>query len=92
MSSFYHFGSTIHAVIDLFERLQFLTFLLFINTDLPPAQIDFISSIFRNTMELGEPIKEYLIHHNLRNFQFSSKHDINVSLPFKIENLDSPKI
>ena len=61
VSNFYGLRSIIHPIIELFERLQYFTFLLFINTELPPHQIDFISSIFKNTMELGAPIREYVI-------------------------------
>lgn len=72
-------GSSIAPVIDLFERLQFLTFLLFVNVDLPPAQIDFISSIFHNTMEKAAFMKEHLIEGQIHDYFFRTKFDITVS-------------
>ena len=69
-----------HSIIELFERLQYFTFLLFINTELPPHQIDFISSIFKNTMELGYFLKEALIEHYLPDYEFSSMYEMAVML------------
>lgn len=80
ISTYYGLRSIVHPIIDLFERLQYFTFLLFINTELPPHQIDFISSIFKNTMELGYVWKQALIDSFLEDYAFSSMYQIAVRI------------
>jgi hypothetical protein len=66
------------ALISMFEILQYLTFLLFLNTELPPACDDFISTLFENTIELGAILNEILIQLNIKNINFAFNYNLDV--------------
>lgn len=68
------------ALISMFEVVQYLTFLLFLNTELPPACDDFISTLFENTVELGALLNEILIKMNIKNINFAYNYDLDVNL------------
>lgn len=62
----------------MFEILQYLTFLMFLNTELPPACDDFISTLFENTIELGALLNEFIIKLNIKNINFAFNYDLDV--------------
>lgn len=66
------------ALISMFEIVQYLTFLLFLNTELPPACDDFISTLFENTVELGAILNEILIKLNIKDINFAFNYDLDV--------------
>jgi len=68
------------ALISMFEILQYLTFLLFLNTELPPACDDFISTLFENTIELGAILNEILIKLNIKNINFAFNYNLDVKI------------
>ena len=72
------------AIIAMFEILQYLTFLLFLNTELPPACDDFISTLFENTVELGAILNEIIIKLNIKDINFAFGYDLDVSKKVKI--------
>jgi hypothetical protein len=67
------------ALIGMFEVLQYMTFLMFLNTELPPACDDFISTLFENTIELGALLNEFIIKLNIKNINFAFNYDLDVS-------------
>lgn len=67
------------AVLDMFEILQYLTFLMFLNTEIPPAPADFISSLFQNSIEIGAILDSIIIKLNIKDFNFSFNYDLSVS-------------
>jgi hypothetical protein len=68
------------ALIGMFEVLQYMTFLMFLNTELPPACDDFISTLFENTIELGALLNEFIIKLNIKNINFAFNYDLDVRI------------
>lgn len=77
-TSLFNIPSMTGALISMFEILQYLTFLLFLNTELPPACDDFISTLFENTIELGAILNEILVKINIKDIEFAFNYDLDV--------------
>ena len=73
-------GSALGMLMDMFEILQYLTFLMFLNTEIPPAPADFISSLFQNSIELGALLDQVIISLNIKDFNFSFNYDLSVRI------------
>lgn len=52
-STFVNLPPLIHALINMFHNVHYLVFLIFLNTELPPACSDFISTLYESTVYLG---------------------------------------
>lgn len=78
MTSMFNLPSLTGVMIGMFETLQYLTFLLFLNTELPPACDDFISTLFENTIEIGALFNELIIKFNINSINFAFNYDLDV--------------
>lgn len=72
------------AMIGMFEVLQYMSFLMLLNTDLPPACDDFISKMYENTIELGAILNKFIIGFNFKNVNFAFNYDLDVSYQNKL--------
>lgn len=80
IASSLNLGSLVGTLLEFFEILQYLVFLMFLNTDIPPAPADFISTLFQNSIEIGEFIDEIIIQMNIKDYIFGFNYDLNVKL------------
>lgn len=88
VSSSVNAGSLMGTLLEFFEILQYLVFLMFLNTDIPPAPADFISVLFQNSIEIGEFLDQLIIQMNIKNFTFSFNYDLSVRLITPLTSLD----
>lgn len=97
IASSLNLGSCIGSLLELFEILQYLTFLQFLNTEIPPAPGDFISALFQNSIEFGAILDDIIVKLNIKDFHFSFNYDLSVRkfkilLEKTINFLDPPQI
>lgn len=74
-------GTCIGALIDMLETVQYLLFMQFFNTEIPPAPGDFISAIFNNTIKVGAIFRDIIVRWNIESFSFAIHCDLAVSFP-----------
>ena len=72
-------GTCIGALVDLLETVQYLLFMQFLNSEIPPAPADFVSAFFNNTIKVGLVFKELIIKLNIESFNFAFNYDLTVS-------------
>lgn len=94
VASSVNLGSLLGTLLEFFEILQYLVFLMFLNTDIPPAPADFISTLFQNSIEIGEFIDQIIIQMNIKDYIFSFNYDLTVIFLtcVSLQNFDLKKI
>lgn len=77
-SSFVKLPSLVGALINMFHSLQYLAFLIFVNTELPPACDDFIATLFESTVSLGSLLSGLIVKLYQNKLGFSQEFDLEV--------------
>lgn len=77
-SSFVNLPSLVRVLINMFHSLQYLAFLIFMNTELPPACDDFIATLFESTVSLGSLLSSLIVKLYQNKIGFSQEFDLEV--------------
>lgn len=77
-------------MVGLFEVLQYVTFLLFLNTELPPHTERFMTALYENTVEIAEILKHLLEGWYEEDLNFTQNMNFEPPTKFKLVEAQYP--